>query len=504
MNHLDLPLSTQDPHRVISFPASQSLHASTAFPDAAASGRKAIPTGLVALDEAISISAPVISTTSNERIREFTEGKGNQLKGLPVGHVTEVFGPPGAGKTMLGLNAAAGALGRGEGVVWIGRFDLLLVFSSGCIYTASPLPRPRLRKLLELQSPASPSSPRSLTTENLTYIRAPTLPHLLSLFHHPPASFPPPNTTLLVIDSVSAPFTPYFPNPSDINQPPQAQRDVQKWLTTRKWNVISDLAAQLVKFASRANLAILVINQTHTRIRGQVRATLSPILSGRGWESCVRARIGVYGDFGYGGDGGWVRVAEVMKRDGRLVTVRDKTTVVPFRVANDGLYAVEMGLEGNEEDGVAVQVREKQAQDEDALEPEEPLEEEPVEEEEPELEDYQAQDDSAQEELAPDPAPEEPVPGEPASEESAQEESAQKQPALEEPVIEASVHEEPVHEGHTQEHIEKIQTQEIQAQKEQAQDVHSDSAFDTASQRKRKAEEIADSQDEEDSEGVLE
>ncbi|XRM38576.1 hypothetical protein ABZX51_001979 [Aspergillus tubingensis] len=389
------------------------------------------------------------------------------------------------------LNAAAGALGREEGVVWID--------------TASPLPRPRLRKLLELQSPASPSSPRSLT-ENLTYIRAPTLPHLLALFHHPPASFPPPNTTLLVIDSVSAPFTPYFPNPSDINQPQQAQRDVQKWLTTRKWNVISDLAAQLVKFASRANLAILVVNQTHTRIRGQVRATLSPILSGRGWESCVRARLGVYGDFGYGGDGGWVRIAEVMKRDGRLVTVRDKTTVVPFRVANDGLYAVEMGLEGNEEDGVAVQVREKQAQDEDALEPEEPLEEEPVEEEEPELEDYQAQDDSAQEELAPeDPAPEDPAPEDPAPAESAQEESAQKQPAPEEPVIEELVHEEPVHEGHTQEeHFEKIQTQEVQAQKEQPQDVHSDSAQDTASQRKRKAEEIADSQDEEDSEGVFE
>lgn len=98
----ELKLTNYSPDRVISFPASQSLHASTAFPDAAASGRKAIPTGLVALDEAISISAPVISTTSNERIREFTEGKGEQLKGLPVGHVTEVFGPPGAGKTMLG------------------------------------------------------------------------------------------------------------------------------------------------------------------------------------------------------------------------------------------------------------------------------------------------------------------------------------------------------------------------------------------------------------------
>ncbi|EHA23796.1 hypothetical protein CBS63078_2221 [Aspergillus niger] len=486
MNHLDLPpLSTQDPHRVISFPASQSLHASTAFPDAA-SGRNAIPTGLVALDEAISAPVTLSSSTTNERIRESGEGEVERLKGLPVGHVTEVFGPPGAGKTMLGLNAAAGALGRGEGVVWID--------------TASPLPRPRLRKLLELQSPASSSSPRSLT-ETLTYIRAPTLPHLLSLFHHPPASFPPPNTTLLVIDSVSAPFTPYFPNPSDVNQPQQAQRDVQKWLTTRKWNVISDLAAQLTKFASRANLAVLVINQTHTRIRGQVRATLSPILSGRGWESCVRARVGVYGDLGYGVDGGRVRVAEVMKRDGRLVTVRDVTSVVPFRVANDGLYAVEMGLENNEEEGVAVQVREKQAQDEEALEQEEPLEEEPVEEEEPELEDYQAQEEPAEGDPAQEePAQEGPAQGKPDQEEPAQEEPAQKEPAQKDLAQGVLVREEPLHNGHTQEHIEKVQTQEIQADNEQAQDVCSDMAQDTASQRKRKAEEIADSQDEEDSE----
>ncbi|TPR07794.1 Proteasome subunit family protein [Aspergillus niger] len=389
MNHLDLPpLSTQDPHRVISFPASQSLHASTAFPDAA-SGRNAIPTGLVALDEAISAPVTLSSSTTNERIRESGEGEVERLKGLPVGHVTEVFGPPGAGKTMLG----------------------------------------------------------------------------------------------------------------DVNQPQQAQRDVQKWLTTRKWNVISDLAAQLTKFASRANLAVLVINQTHTRIRGQVRATLSPILSGRGWESCVRARVGVYGDLGYGVDGGRVRVAEVMKRDGRLVTVRDVTSVVPFRVANDGLYAVEMGLENNEEEGVAVQVREKQAQDEEALEQEEPLEEEPVEEEEPELEDYQAQEEPAEGDPAQEePAQEGPAQGKPDQEEPAQEEPAQKEPAQKDLAQGVLVREEPLHNGHTQEHIEKVQTQEIQADNEQAQDVCSDMAQDTASQRKRKAEEIADSQDEEDSE----
>ena len=98
--------------------------------------------------------------------------------------------------------------------------------------------------------------------------------------------------------------------------------------------MISDLATQLVKFASKGNLAVLVINQMHTRIRGQVRATLSPVLSGRGWEACVYVRVGVYGDFAYEGDRnrGRVRVAEVMKRAGRVVSVRDGSVVVPFRV----------------------------------------------------------------------------------------------------------------------------------------------------------------------------
>ena len=73
---------------MISFPASQSLHASTAFP---ASGRNALPTGLSALDEAISLCSP-------DAVSDFDEG---ETKGLPLGHVTEVFGPPGAGKTAL-------------------------------------------------------------------------------------------------------------------------------------------------------------------------------------------------------------------------------------------------------------------------------------------------------------------------------------------------------------------------------------------------------------------
>ncbi|PWY65964.1 hypothetical protein BO70DRAFT_433219 [Aspergillus heteromorphus CBS 117.55] len=160
MHRLEIPgLSSQNPDapRVFSFPASQALHASTAF---AASGTTALSTGLPALDQA------------------FTDGLDlgdGESKGLPLGRVTEIFGPPGAGKTSLALSAAATALRNGDQVVWI-----------------------------------------------------------------------------------------------------------DKYLLTRKWNVISDLATKLVSLAHANHIAVLVINQTHTRIRGQVRATLCPILGAGG------------------------------------------------------------------------------------------------------------------------------------------------------------------------------------------------------------------------------
>ncbi|OJJ99796.1 hypothetical protein ASPACDRAFT_43429 [Aspergillus aculeatus ATCC 16872] len=253
MNRLDfLGLPSQDPNRVISFPASQSLHASTA---SAALGNKTVSTGLPQLDEAVT-----------PPIEDDLQGFGDlQSKGLPCGHVTEIFGPPGAGKTAIALNTAATALAKGETVVWID--------------TGPPLPARQLNRLLAAQQQPNQSDP-SIQAKNLIHIHTPTLPHLLSLIHHPPPNFPPPSTTLLVVDSISAPFPPYFPNPSDQRAALGASSQVHdkahiQWLVNRKWNVLSDLATQLAKLASTAgrggggNMAVLVTNQTHTRIRGQ-------------------------------------------------------------------------------------------------------------------------------------------------------------------------------------------------------------------------------------------
>jgi hypothetical protein len=199
------------------------------------------------------------------------------------------------------------------------------------------------------------------------HIRAPTLPHLLSLFAHPPPNFPAEGTSLLIVDSISAPFQSYFPNTTELRTrlqgqqqgPGQGTENQQKqaaqWLLNRKWNVISDLATKMVKMATAANsssssasatnrpkMAILLLNQTHTKIKGQRRPTLYPaVAGGQSWENCVHTRIVLYRDWWSGSaspstsafeSSSKVRFAELMKRAGKIVSVRTDDNIFAFLI----------------------------------------------------------------------------------------------------------------------------------------------------------------------------
>ncbi|KAF9895055.1 hypothetical protein FE257_004683 [Aspergillus nanangensis] len=321
MNRPDfLGLSTQEPFRVVSFPASQSLHASTA-----SGGPDAISTGISRLNEAVCPpSADDIPGVGSDK----------KTKGLLCGHVTEVFGPPGVGKTSLALSLASNVLTRGDGgkVVWIAD-------------TGPPIPERRLREMLlkSAETKTSQKPPEDLES-NLVYFQAPTLPHLLALLLHPPKGFPPDETKLVVVDSVSALFPSYFPNPSEFRarlaQAKITDKSQVQWLVNRKWNVMSELANHLLRLATTRSLAILVINQTHTRIKGLPRATLCPVLAGATWESSIYTRIVLYRDFSTSHDGesrSDVRFAEVMKRAGKILPVRLDENIVPFTIKSDRL-----------------------------------------------------------------------------------------------------------------------------------------------------------------------
>lgn len=74
---------------------------------------------------------------------------------------------------------------------------------------------------------ASSSSPKQRTSSDLlnslTQFNAPTLAHLIALVCHPIPSFPPPDTSLLVIDSFSTLFANAYPRDTEIATPKKAR-----------------------------------------------------------------------------------------------------------------------------------------------------------------------------------------------------------------------------------------------------------------------------------------
>ncbi|KAJ5722802.1 hypothetical protein N7488_000837 [Penicillium malachiteum] len=263
-NHTNHPIEL-----VVSISASQSLNASEF-------SREPVSTGLTRLDQALDGASQDLQRSG----------------GILRGQVTEVFGPPGVGKTAL----------------------------------ASPIPTPRLQALRSTPS-----------LDNLIYFRTTTLPHLLALLCSPPKDFPPPETSLLIIDSVSSLFPSYFPNPAELKDRQLKGKITDKaqlqWLLNRKWNISTELATHLSRLASRG-IAVLAINQAHTKIKGQPRATLQPLLAGGGWESNIQTRIAMYRDLPD------KRFMEITKRNGRVFPVRMGEMIIPFRIETDGLREV--------------------------------------------------------------------------------------------------------------------------------------------------------------------
>lgn len=261
------------------------------------------------------------------------DGPAFPSKGLPCGSVTEVYGPPGVGKTAFAMQVAVNALhslGSENGVTWID--------------TSVPLPGPRFDRIsLGYRSYTShdlTSSPPVRTVDiptngsynNVDYFIAPTLAHLLTLFMHPTTKFPLPRTSLIIVDNISAPFATAFPRSVDDKTnstfADAARKTNQQKAANRKWAVAGDLSSAMAKIAKLHNVAILVINQVATSLKGVRRATLKPSLSGHGWDAGISNRIVLLRDFAPRESGAdftpeearSLRFAEVVKLAGKFRT----------------------------------------------------------------------------------------------------------------------------------------------------------------------------------------
>ncbi|KAF2019368.1 P-loop containing nucleoside triphosphate hydrolase protein [Aaosphaeria arxii CBS 175.79] len=259
--------------------------------------------------------------------------------GLPRGKVAEVYGPSGVGKTALGIQAAVNALREGQQVVWID--------------AGAPLVPQRFNDVLFADEQVQRSqnlggtdaSPPEVQLDELRshfhHCTSPSLAHLLALFVRTPSSFPPPNTSLIVIDSLSTLLDNAYPrNPDDRAARPK--NDQARWAAGRKFPVMNELISALCRVAALHDIALLFTCQTITRIRAGSRALLVPSISGAEWESGISTRLVLFRDW-VPGQGKWcdadaerlrrARFVGVIKANG--VTLADEGSVgdvVPFAI----------------------------------------------------------------------------------------------------------------------------------------------------------------------------
>ncbi|KAM0718378.1 hypothetical protein Q7P37_005448 [Cladosporium fusiforme] len=243
--------------------------------------------------------------------------------GFESGKVTELWGPPGAGKTAIALSATASVLQTGSSVVWID--------------TTHPLSTTRAHQSLP---------PDSLP--NLHQTLTPTLSHLLTLLLHPPHSppFPPPKTRLLVLTNLhllleaSNPRSNASPTPGSGITP-----ETYKFAAARRPALLGTLASLLNQLAARHKLSVLVTTGCATRMTGgnfsgssSGRLGLVPGVGGREWESGVWARAGAVRDFGG-------RVVGVSKARGAMVGDDGEVgRVVRFAIEEGGGVAVAVAV----------------------------------------------------------------------------------------------------------------------------------------------------------------
>jgi hypothetical protein len=214
--------------------------------------------------------------------------------------VTEIYGPPGVGKTAFAIQAAVNALHSSNprhGVVWID--------------TGAPFPGPRFQQVFAAYNlpeshdpPSSPPVPElgDKLLDCVSYYNVPTLAHLLTLFIHPTSKFPPLCASLIVVDNVSALFATAVPRTMDRPVPgstlaESARKVAQQRAANRKWAIAGDLAAAMAKTATLHNVAVVVVNQVAISLKGVRKAVLKPSLSGNGWDAGVGNRVLLYRDF---------------------------------------------------------------------------------------------------------------------------------------------------------------------------------------------------------------
>lgn len=271
------------------------VSAAQAFEDLDANVSRFVSTNLPDLDNALAASAAASSSSAGE--------EGASAGGIHKGHLTEIWGPPGVGKTAFGIQAAADVLQGGKGVVWV-----------DCFYSVS---RDRLTEVCRARA-AGGEGAASDHLAGFVHYTCPSLAHFIALLCRPTRSCIPPGTALIVIDSLSALLNHAFPRLPAQKAAPKASGKSPS-MSSKRLQMLQYVVSALQKLAATFDAAVVILSQCATRMQAERGATLIPAINANVWEQGIATRVALLRDWMWDdGHPCGARLAAVQKVNGKM------------------------------------------------------------------------------------------------------------------------------------------------------------------------------------------
>ncbi|KAL8302376.1 hypothetical protein RB597_002636 [Gaeumannomyces tritici] len=247
--------------------------------------------------------------------------------GVRRGIVTEIWGPPGVGKTSLGLHLASNVLREGRAVVWVDAFNKVCP--------------PRLKVAASADEIGDGGT---RLDDNFVHYTCPTLPHLIALLCRPRVGCIPHNTSLVVVDSLSILVNHAFPRIADSKPITLKNGTKVPSQAAKRQQTLQYVAGALQKLAATRNLAVVVLSQCVTRMQAGISergaASLIPAVNASAWEEGVSTRVVLFRDWSMqNGTATAARFAAALKINGKRVEDED-VRLAAFDIGTAGLIPV--------------------------------------------------------------------------------------------------------------------------------------------------------------------
>nr|POE54571.1 hypothetical protein CFP56_41509 [Quercus suber] len=165
-----------------------------------------------------------------------------------------------------------------------------------CTDAGTPLSGPRLQAAIEALE-VGPDGARPNGLHAIHHMSLATLSHLLAMFLHPQAGFPPDKTSLIVIDDINTLIDADYPRFHQFTT--SLKTEQRKWHAGRRHAVLGCLANGLHRFAAINDIAIIVSTGCSTRGRNSsgLRLALVPSIGGSEWDNAIHNKLVVFRDF---------------------------------------------------------------------------------------------------------------------------------------------------------------------------------------------------------------